>query len=141
MGQMFQISKFPDTHLFVIILRMIWWNIMKIGQIYILYKFTRSSFIPSKIKRQILASKGSQTTHHTRRLSHLLKLWINWTTFWCQWQWIFRFSGKTTHCRQGFFILVPQWSIEDSDKIMSKVAKSKGKTRSKNGIARKCAKE
>ena len=58
-GQIFQISKFPDTASFVIIPRMFWRNLTKIGQIYIPYKFAQSSGIPPKVKWQIL---GSQTT-------------------------------------------------------------------------------
>ena len=58
-GQIFQISKFPDTSSFVIIPRMFWRNLTKIGQIYIPYKFAQSSGIPPKVKWQIL---GSQTT-------------------------------------------------------------------------------
>ena len=37
----------------------------KIGQIYIPYKFAQSSGIPPRIKCQILAHKGSQTTRAT----------------------------------------------------------------------------
>ena len=61
-GQIFQISKFPDTASFVIIPRMFWRHLTKIGQIYIPYKFAQSSGIPPKVKCQILAYKGLQTT-------------------------------------------------------------------------------
>ena len=64
-GQIFQISKFPDTLSFVIIPRMFWRNLTKIGQIYIPYKFAQSGCIPLKIKCEILAPKGSQTTRAT----------------------------------------------------------------------------
>ena len=42
-------------------------NLIKIGQIYITYKFARSGCIPPKIKYEIffLAHKGSQTTRAT----------------------------------------------------------------------------
>ena len=55
-GQIFQISKFPDTLSFVIVPRMFWRN---------LTKFTQSGCIYPKIKREILAHKGSQTTRAT----------------------------------------------------------------------------
>ena len=61
-GQIFQISKFPDTASFVIIPRMFWRNLTKISQIYIPYQFAQSSGIPPKVKCQILAYKGLQTT-------------------------------------------------------------------------------
>ena len=66
-GQIFRISKFPDILSFVIISRMFWQNLIKIGQIYIPYKFARSGCIPPKIKYEIffLAHKGSQTTRAT----------------------------------------------------------------------------
>ena len=64
-GKIFQISKIPDTLPFVIFLRVFWRNLTKIGQIYIPYKFTQSGCIPPKIKCQILAHKGSQTTRAT----------------------------------------------------------------------------
>ena len=54
--------KIPDTLSFVIIYRMFWRNLTKIGQIYIPYKFAHSGCIPPKIKYDILAHKGSQTT-------------------------------------------------------------------------------
>ena len=62
MGQIFQISKFPDTFSFVIIPRMLWGNLMNIYQIYTPYKFAQSCCIPPYIKHEILAPKGSQTT-------------------------------------------------------------------------------
>ena len=80
-GQIFQISKFPDTASFVIIPRMFWRNLTKIGQIYIPYKFAQSSGIPPRIKCQILAHKGSQkNSRHARRLSGPRKPQTNRTT-------------------------------------------------------------
>ena len=64
-GQIFQISKFPDRLLFVIISEMLWRNLTKIGQIDIPYKFAQSGCIPLKIKCEILAHKGLQTTRAT----------------------------------------------------------------------------
>ena len=61
-GQIFQISKFPDTLSFVIIPRMFWRNLSKIGLIYIPYKFAQSGCISPKLECEILAHKGSQTT-------------------------------------------------------------------------------
>ena len=64
-GQVFQISKFPDTLSFVIIPNMFRPNLTKIGQIYIPYKFSQSGCIPPDIKCEILAHKDSQTTRAT----------------------------------------------------------------------------
>ena len=61
-GQIFLISKFPETLSFVIIPRMFWRSLTKIGWIHIPYKFAQSGCIPPKIKCEILAHKGSQTT-------------------------------------------------------------------------------
>ena len=61
-GQIFQISKFPDTLSFVIIPRMFWRNLTKIGIIYIPYKIAQSGCIPPKLECEILAHKGLQTT-------------------------------------------------------------------------------
>ena len=61
-GQIFQISKFPNTLSFVIIPRMFWRNLKKIGLIYIPYKFAQSGCIPPKLECEILAHKGLQTT-------------------------------------------------------------------------------
>ena len=61
-GKIFQISKLPDTLSFVITPRMFWQNFTKIGHIHIPYKFSQSGCIPPKIKCEILAHKGSQTT-------------------------------------------------------------------------------
>ena len=64
-GEIFQISKFPDTLSFVIIPRMFWRNLTKIGLIYIPYKIAQSGCIPSKLKYEILVHKGSQTNRTT----------------------------------------------------------------------------
>ena len=61
-GQIFQISKFPDTLSFVIIPRIFWRNLSKIGLIYIPYKFAQSGCISPKLECEILAHKGLQTT-------------------------------------------------------------------------------
>ena len=65
MEQIFQILKFPVTFSFVIIPRMVWRNLTKIGQIYRPYKFAQSGCIPTKFKCEILAHKGLQTTRVT----------------------------------------------------------------------------
>ena len=64
-GKIFQISKFPNTLSFVTISGMLRRNFTKIGEIYIPYKFIWSGCIPPKIKQDILAHKGSQTTRAT----------------------------------------------------------------------------
>ena len=61
MEQIFQILKFS----FVIIPRMVWRNLTKIGQIYRPYKFAQSGCIPPKFKCEILVHKGLQTTRAT----------------------------------------------------------------------------
>ena len=50
------------------------------------------------------------------------------------------FLGKRIHCRNVFFLFlfffsisIAQWSDEEDNTVMTKVAKSKGKTRGKNG--------
>ena len=47
--QIFQISKFPDILLFVIIPGTFWRNLTKIGQIYTSYKFAQRCCSPPKI--------------------------------------------------------------------------------------------
>ena len=64
-GKIFQISKFPNTLSFVTISGMFRRNFTRIGEIYIPYKFIWSRCIPPKIKQDILAHKGSQTTRAT----------------------------------------------------------------------------
>ena len=64
-GKIFQISKFPNTLSFVTISGMFRRNFTRIGEIYIPYKFIWSGCIPPKIKQDILAHKGSQTTRAT----------------------------------------------------------------------------
>ena len=48
-GQIFQISKFPDILLFVIIPGMFWRNLTKIGQIYTSYKLVQRRCSPPVI--------------------------------------------------------------------------------------------
>ena len=137
-GRIFQISKFPDILLFVIIYEMLWRNLTKIGQICISYKFAQSGCIPLKIKCEILA----HNSRHARRLSHLLKPQTNRTTgppgnnddgS--------RFPGKKNPLQKRFFISIAHRNVKEADTIMSKVAKGKGKTRGKNGKTAKCAEE
>ena len=53
---------------------MFWWNLTKIGQIYVPNKFAQICHIPPKIKFEILAHRSSQTTSpHARKLSRLFK--------------------------------------------------------------------
>ena len=53
-----------------------------------------------------------------------------------------RFPGKSNPLQTRlFFISIAQWSVEENDTIMSKVAKSKGKTRGKNGKTANCVEE
>ena len=53
------------------------------------------------------------------------------------------FPGQETHCRHVFFffISIVKWSVKEDEKLMSKVAKGKEKTRDKNGKTAKCAEE
>ena len=70
-GQLFQISKFPDTLSFAIIPGVFFGeNLTKVGQNYINNKFAQSGRIPPKI---------AKNSRHARRLSRLLKLQINRT--------------------------------------------------------------
>ena len=64
-GKIFQVSKFPNTLSFVTISGMFRRNFTRIAEIYIPYKFIWSGCIPPKIKQDILAHKGSQTTRAT----------------------------------------------------------------------------
>ena len=53
-----------------------------------------------------------------------------------------RFPGKSNPLQTRlFFISIAPWSVEENDTIMSKVAKSKGKTRGKNGKTANCVDE
>ena len=53
---------------------MFWWNLTKIGQIYVPNKFPQICHIPPKIKFEISAHRSSQTTSpHARKLSRLFK--------------------------------------------------------------------
>ena len=103
-GEMFQLSKFPDTLSFVIIPRMFRLNLTKLGQIYIPYKFAQSSCIPPKIKCEILAHKGSQTTRPTP--GDYLAIWNSKTNrtrdLLASMTTDQDFPGKETHCRHVF---------------------------------------
>ena len=112
---------------------MFWRNLTKINQICVPYKFAQSGCIPPEIKCEI---KGSQTTRATPR--DYLASWnrkpIGQRDLLASTTMDPDFSGKVTHCRQVFFffISIAQWSVEEDDTIISKVAKGKGKTRGKN---------
>ena len=128
----FHISKFPDTISFVIIPEMFCRNLTKIDQIYIPYKFAQSGCIPPKIKCEISAPLGSQTTRHARRLSCLLKLQTNRTKMGPPGVNRSRFIGKSNPLEKRFFTSITQRNVEEDDTIMSKVAKGKRKTRDRN---------
>ena len=109
-GQIFQVSKFPNTLLFAIIPGMFRQNRTKIGQIYMPYKLAQSGCNPLKIKSEIKVHK--QLTPH-QEIAHLLKPQINGTMG--QWDLLVSmtmdqdfltsmmmgqdFLGKVTHCR------------------------------------------
>ena len=117
---------------FVIIPRMFWRNLTKIGQIYIPYKFAQSGCIPPKIWCKILAHKGSQTTHATPG-DYLVSSWnlkpIGQRDLWRQRRWI-KISRKSNLLLTPFFISRSlSKSVEVDDTIMSKVVKGKGKPR------------
>ena len=44
-----------------------------------------------------------------------------------------RFPGKRNPLETRFFISIAKWSVKEDEKLMSKVAKGKEKTRDKNG--------
>ena len=108
MGQIFQISKHPDILSFVIIPRMFWKNLTKIGHIHISYKFSQSGCIPPKIKWEILAHKGSQTTRATP--GDYLASWnrkpIRQGDFLASMTMHQDFPGKMTHCRHVLLKLI-----------------------------------
>ena len=52
-----------------------------------------------------------------------------------------RFPGKRNPLETRFFISIAKWSVKEDEKLMSKVAKGKEKTRDKNGKTAKCAEE
>ena len=130
----FQISKFSDILSFVIIHRMFWRNLTKIGQIYIPYKFAQNGCIPPKIWCKILAHKGSQTTHATPG-DYLVSSWnlkpIGQRELLASTTMDQDFPRKVTHCWHLFLYLDRSKSVEEDDTIMSKVAKGKGKPRQK----------
>ena len=140
-GKIFQISKFPNT-------------LSKIGEIYIPYKFIWSGCIPPKIKQDILAHKGSQTTSATpgdylaswnRKPMGEQDLLASMTM-----NQDFLKLGQGTYCRHDFFfcvcmfcffISIAQWGVEEDNTSMSKVVKGKGKIGGKNGKTGKFAEE
>ena len=48
-----------------------------------------------------------------------------------------RFQGKQAH----FYISIAQWSVEEDNTIIRKLAKDKGKTHDKDGKTGKCTKK
>ena len=50
------------------------------------------------------------------------------------------FLGKVTHSRHVSFISITQWSVEEDNTIIRKLAKDKGQTHDKDGKTGKCAK-
>ena len=138
-GQIFQVSKFPNTLLFAIIPGMFRQNWTKIGQIYMPYKLAQSGCNPLKIKSEIKVHK--QLTPH-QEIAHLLKPQINGTMgppgvndngsrFPDVNDDGSRFLGKSN----------PLQTCKEDNTILSKVAKAKGKTCGKNGKTAKCAEE
>ena len=110
-GQIFQISKFPDTLSFVIIPRMFWRNLKKkICQIYIPYKFAQSGCIPPKLRCESLAHKRSQTTCPTP--GDYLASWerkpIGQRNLLASLTVEQDFPGKETHYRHVFFFFLSQ---------------------------------
>ena len=112
------------------------------------HKFALSGCIPPKIKCEILAHNGSQTTrapgdYHaswnrkTTKTTGPLGVNDDWP----------RFPGKSNPLQTCFFffffffISIAQRSVEEDGTIMSKVTKGKEKTCSKNGKTGKCAEE
>ena len=99
---------------------MFWRNLTKIGHIYIPYKFAQSGCIPPKIKCEILAHKGSLTTHN--RTTGPPSIHDDGS----------RFPGKSNPLQtRFFFILIAQWSIKEDNTIISKIAKGKEKSAAK----------
>ena len=98
-------SKFPDTLSFFIIPGMFWQNLMKIGQIYIPYKFAQSVCILPKIKCETLAHKGLQTTCTTP--GDYLASWnckpMGQLDLLTSMMMDLDFSGRVTHCRHISF--------------------------------------
>ena len=124
-------------------------NLTNISQIFIPYKSALSGCIPPKIKCEILAHNGSQTTrapgdYHASwnrkptRTTGPLGVNDDWS----------RFPGKSNPLQTCFFLFcfvflisIAQRSVEEDGTIMSKVTKGKEKTCSKNGKTGKCAEE
>ena len=63
--EIFYISKFSEILSFIIVPGMVWWNLTKIDQILILYKFAKDGCFLAKIKGELSAYKGLLTTHAT----------------------------------------------------------------------------
>ena len=140
-GKIFQISKFPNT-------------LSKIGEIYIPYKFIWSGCIPPKIKQDILAHKGSQTTRATpgdylaswnRKPMGEQDLLASMTM-----NQDFLQLGQGAYWKHDFlcvcvlfcfFNSIAQWGVEEDNTSMSKVVKGKGKIGGKNGKTGKFAEE
>ena len=85
---------------------MFWWNLTKIGQIYIPYEFAQSGSIPPKIKWETEADEGSQTTHATPGV--YLASWnrkpIGQRDLLASTKMDQDFPGKVTHCRHVYFL-------------------------------------
>ena len=120
-GQIFQISKFPNTLSIPIIPGMFRRNLTKICQIYIPFNFAKSGCIPPKIKWEILAPNGSQTTRATP--GDYLASWnrkpIKQRDLLASLTMDKYFRGKVTHCRHFFLTSIAQWSVEEDETIMT----------------------
>ena len=85
---------------------MFWWNLTKIGQIYIPYEFAQSGSIPPKIKCETEADEGSQTIHATPEV--YLASWnrkpIGQRDLLASTKMDQDFPGKVTHCRHVYFL-------------------------------------
>ena len=137
-GQIFQISKFPDTVSFVIIPKGFWWNLTKIGQIHIPYKFARSGCIPPKIKCELIkvrkqprATSGDYLASWNRKPIGQRNLLASMTMDQ-------DLPRKVTHCRQVYLLsrsLKERWGGQHNNE---QSCQKQRKTRGKNG---KCAEE
>ena len=132
-GKIFQISKFPNTLSFVTISGMFRRNFTRIAEIYIPYKFIWSGCIPPKIKQDILAHKGSQTTRATPG-DYL----ASWNRKWMGEQDLlasmtmnqdFLQLGQGAYCKHDFcvcvcvllcfFISIAQWGVGEDNTSMN----------------------
>ena len=84
-GQILQISKFPDTLSFVIILGMFWRNLTKIGQINKPLRFAQGRRIPPKWRDFKLKKARKQLAPRQEAISppETANQWDNGTS-WCQ---------------------------------------------------------